>query len=72
MKDIVHRPLFWIGVALILVPTAWLAIDMYSLPRFAPSTSLNSPGHSDRTYVVFTLVMSYTPVVDVSICGNFF
>ena len=57
VKVVVHRPLFWAGIALLLVPTVWFAIDTYATWGMASE----SPSHAKTAFVIFALAMSYAP-----------
>jgi hypothetical protein len=58
MKGILLRPLFWASIILLLIPTAWFAIDMYSLPPEARSTLLD---HGRTAFAARSIVISYFP-----------
>lgn len=60
VKGIGHRPLFWISIVLLLVPTIWLAIDLYAMWGLEPaSPSLLDNGR--MAFIVFSFATSYAP-----------
>jgi hypothetical protein len=58
MKGILLRPLFWPSIILLLIPTAWFAIDMYSIPPETRSTLLD---HGRTAFAARLIVISYLP-----------
>jgi hypothetical protein len=59
VKGILHRPIFWISVVLLLLPTAWLAIDFYSMRGLEPFPYPDS--NAKKAHFLFSLAVAYFP-----------
>jgi hypothetical protein len=60
VKAIAQRPLFWVSIVLLLVPTVWLAIDIYAMRDLAPVSS-NPHDNGKTAFTILSFATSYAP-----------